>query len=327
MQINKIGAIEPKFKSNNKSNRFGYDDLISQERRDFLRENILNHSMPYYSILENNGRLEKYQLEKLIGTLYGEKMNQDSLQSMLQRIKQHKINANKYENIQADNSVNRKLIEDLPLWNLAVVSDKLGIYRGQSLQGNWEALKVIKKAGIGRVVDLAGYENLEADCKELGLEYLHYPMSPYLFMNNSMFKSEEENKLKFFNQSRLFGYKNKQQQIYINKMMDNWHKDKNKEIDSFIKFIQFMQKGKLYIGCEWGTYTTDNALMLNCFFNPHHIRIPHDRYISSNNRIYIKRVEKLYKNFTAEHKEAMGWTKEFEKRVQEKFKIFSRIFL
>ena len=318
MQINQIRAMEPTFTSNNTKCRFGYDDLISQERRDFLRENILNHSMPYYSILENNGRLEKYQLEKLIGALYGQKINQDSLQSILQQIRRTKTKTEIQGGTNPEGTINHKLIEDLPLWNLELVSYDLGVYRGQSLQGDWSSLKTIKQAGIERVVDLVGYDNLEADCKELGLEYHNYPMSPYLIMNNSMFQSEEENKLKFFNQSRLFGYKNKQQKVFREEMMNIWRKNKNKEINDFTKFIQFMQKGKLYIACECGTYTTDNALMLNSFFNPLYIKSP--KYLTTNNRIYLQRVQKLYQNFTTKHKESMGWTESFEKLIKDKLK-------
>lgn len=322
MQINKIRAIEPTFTSNNTKHRFGYDDSISQERRDFLREDVLNNSIPYYNILENSGRLEKYQLEKLIGALYGQKMNQDSLQSMLQRIRNSKRTVVMQEDVKQSGSLNHKLIEDLPLWNVVLVSEKLGVYRGQSLQGDWGSLKTVQKAGIERIVDLAGYENLEDDCKDLGLEYHNYQMSPYLFMSNAMFQSEEENKLKYFNQSRLFGYKNEEQKKYRDRMMGVWHNAKNEEIDKFVKFIRFMQKGNLYIACEWGTYTTDNALMLNSFFNPLYVRAP--KFITQNNRIYLQRVQKLYQNFTAEHKELMGWTKEFDKATAEKLKRIIR---
>ena len=39
-------------------------------------------------------------------------------------------------------------------------------------------------------------------------------------------------------------------------------------LNNFVKFIQTMQKDYVYIGCEYGKYKTDNALMVNKFFNP-----------------------------------------------------------
>lgn len=317
MYINKIRTNNPQF-SSNKKNVFGFDDAISQERREFLRDHFLNETIPYYSILEGKNRLEKYELEKLMGSLYGQKLNQDSMQSILQVIHRKKINYLPSQIVQTfNNKIDHKMMEELPLWNLDLVSEKLGVYRGESLQGNLIYLKTVQKAGIQRIVDLAGYENLEEDCKELGLEYHYYPMTPHLFfINNPMFKSEEEMKTKFFNQSRLFGYKNKAQQIYKDTQLKAWRKNKDKEIDKFIKFIQFMQKGNLYIGCEWGTYTTDGGLMLNYFFNP--LFQGTSEYLSPDNKIHLCEVRKLYNNLTSEHKKMLGWTKEFDTATAKK---------
>ena len=105
-------------------------------------------------------------------------------------------------------------------------------------------------------------------------------------------------------------------------MMTDWEKNKNAEIDEFVSFIQEMKKGNLYIGCEYGTQTTDNALMLNAFFNPMYVRTK--KYVTSYNIIYTKKLEKLYKNLTQEHKERMGWSKEFEAGLVENLKAISR---
>lgn len=319
MRINKIKPVDLKFTSNNIINNFGFDDSISQEKRTFLRENILEKSMPFYNVFENSKRLEKYELQKLICSLCGYKLNQDSLQNIFKNLHQTQITNENISNPMPTESVSNELIENLPLFNLDLVSKKFDVYRGESLQGNFNALKTLKNAGIERIVDLIGYENLKEDCNVLGLDYFKYPMSPYLFMQNDMFKSEEECKQKFLNHCRGFGENEKTTKIYITKMMNIWQKNKDLEIDKFVKFIQTMQKGKLYIGCEYGTYTTDNALMLNAFFNPAYIR--QKRYITSNNRIYLKRLEKLYKNFSPQHKQAMGWNSEFEKKVIERLKL------
>ena len=71
-----------------------------------------------------------------------------------------------------------------------------------------------------------------------------------------------------------------------------------------------MQKGHLYIGCEYGTYTTDNALMLNAYFNPLYIKC--SKYVTPYNKSLTNRLINLYQNLSTEHKNLMGWTKDFD---------------
>lgn len=54
------------FKANDEPNYIAYDDAISKQRRDFIRENYNNEHMPYYSIYEKEHRLDNYQLNQLI---------------------------------------------------------------------------------------------------------------------------------------------------------------------------------------------------------------------------------------------------------------------
>lgn len=317
MKINNINNFTPSLKSNDKN--FGYDDSISHERRSYLREHILENTMPYYEILENSKRLEKYELKKLISSLCGQKFNQDSLQNIFKQI-QHSTTSSPKTNSTlnfADN-VNSDLIENLPLYNLELISKKMDAYRGESLVGNSYALEILKRAGIERIIDLIGYEYLKDDCARLGLEYHCFPMNPLSLNQKAMFKTKEENKQTFFSHCRRFGYQGKNAKDYIQKRLSSWEENKNKELDEFVKFIQTMQKGKLYIGCEYGTHTTDNTLMLNAFFNPAYINTK--KYITSFNYIYVKKLEKLYQNLTPEHKKLMGWTREFDKQVAHKVK-------
>ena len=143
MQINIIKNTSLNFCADNNAKTFGYDDRISQERRDFLREDILERSMPNYNILENNGRLEKYELKKLISTLCGQKLNQDSLIDIFKQFyhpnQNIKIPLLKKENVVVD----YEMIETLPLYNLDIVSKKMDVYRGESLNDNLHALKIL----------------------------------------------------------------------------------------------------------------------------------------------------------------------------------------
>ena len=290
-----------------------------------MREHILENSMPYYNILECSSRLEKYELKKLISSLCGQKLNQDSLQNIFKQI-QHSTTSSPKTNstLNFTDNVNSDLIENLPLYNLELISRKMDAYRGESLVGNSYALEILKRAGIERIIDLVGYEYLKDDCARLGLEYHCFPMNPLSLTQKAMFKTKEENKQTFFSHCRRFGYQGKNAKDYIQKRLSSWEENKNKELDEFVKFVQTMQKGKLYIGCEYGTHTTDNTLMLNAFFNPAYINTK--KYITSFNHIYVKKLEKLYQNLTTEHKKLMGWTREFDKQVAHKVKQNYRFY-
>lgn len=69
MKVYRINQYIPNFKSQDKPKVFGYDDEISKQRRAAIREHYSNQTMPYYGILEKEGRLEKYELDKLIDDL------------------------------------------------------------------------------------------------------------------------------------------------------------------------------------------------------------------------------------------------------------------
>lgn len=323
MRINNIKNIQQTcFTSSDEKHKFGFDDSISHGKRAFLRADILEKTLPYYDILENNGRLEKYELRKLISSLCGQKLNQDSLQDIFKQLyytnKDIKTPSEKKENIPVDFD----MIETLPLYNLDIVSEKMNVFRGESLNDNIYALKILKQAGLERVVDLIGYDTLKDDCSIVGLEYYSYPMTPYSFNQKAMFKTEEENKKNCLFVCKRYGYTGKVAKDYVRKVLEEFEKNKTAELNEFVKFIQNMQKGKLYIGCEYGTQTTDNALMLNAFFNPMYVRTK--KYVTSYNIIYTKKLEKLYKNLTQEHKERMGWSKEFEAGLVENLKAISR---
>lgn len=320
MYIQRVSNGSPKFQSN--INKFGDDDLISQARRNWLRENIVDNSMPYYEIIGQEKRLEEYELKKLVASLCGQKLNQDSLNTVFQKLKPRNSEVSKRVSVPKESLLNDEAIENLSLMNIALVSKKLGVYRGQTLNGNFYALNVLKQAGIERIVDLAGYEELEETCKKMGLEYLYYSTPPYYFIQGQMFKTEEICKNNAIRQSLLFNYTKEETETFVNRSVERWHKFLEEEINDFIKFIQTMQKGNLYIGCEFGTYTTENALMLNAHFNPLFLR--GQKFISTYNRVLTPKLINLYKNLTIEHKQLLGWTKEYDQLVLKRLQSYVR---
>lgn len=91
--------------------------------------------------------------------------------------------------------------------------------------------------------------------------------------------------------------------------------------EELIRFINTINKGDYYIGCWWGTDTTDKAILVNKLFNP-------DNKISSQTKIErdkdhnydycMSMAAMIAEGLTKEDKQALGWTPEFEKNFYER---------
>lgn len=276
MKISCINAYKaPAFKSQNPDGEFvlGYDDEISKMRRQHIREHYYDDIMPYQSIYEREKRLEEFELNKLIGSLLGKKLNTGASSG---EIKQKPVNPNE---------INSELMYKLSVYNVKP------IYGTNSWRGS-TALKdsdliLLKKAGIKTVIPLSYGGVLEESCKKYDLNYLYFDSDFDMFYNDAF----------------------------------KWKGCTNNFIDKFVKFIQTMQQDNVYVGCEFGTNRTDNMLMLNNFFNPYAKNTK--TYINRLNSCYIPSLQTFVQNMTQEHKNAMGWTKEFEKEVLAKISKYA----
>lgn len=277
MKISCINAYKaPAFKSQNPDGEFvlGYDDEISKMRRQHIREHYYDDIMPYQSIYEREKRLEEFELNKLIGSLLGKKLNTGASSG---EIKQKPVNPNE---------INSELMYKLSVYNVKP------IYGTNSWRGS-TALKdsdliLLKKAGIKTVIPLSYGGGLEESCKKYDLNYLYFDSDFDMFYNDAF----------------------------------KWKGCTNNFIDEFVKFIQTMQQDNVYVGCEFGTNRTDNMLMLNNFFNPYAKNTK--TYINRLNSCYVPSLQTFVQNMTQEHKNAMGWTKEFEKEVLAKISKYAK---
>ena len=277
MKISCINAYKaPAFKSQNPDGEFvlGYDDEISKMRRQHIREHYYDDIMPYQSIYEREKRLEEFELNKLIGSLLGKKLNTGASSG---EIKQKPVNPNE---------INSELMYKLSVYNVKP------IYGTNSWRGS-TALKdsdliLLKKAGIKTVIPLSYGGVLEESCKKYDLNYLYFDSDFDMFYNDAF----------------------------------KWKGCTNNFIDKFVKFIQTMQQDNVYVGCEFGTNRTENMLMLNNFFNPYAKNTK--TYINRLNSCYVPSLQTFVQNMTQEHKNAMGWTKEFEKEVLAKISKYAK---
>ena len=152
------------------------------------------------------------------------------------------------------------------------------IFRGQTLVDKPCELFNLKDKGIQTVIDLVGYgDSYSKKVADAGMKYYCYP-------------------------------------IY-----DNWWNrfdfSDRAYIDDLVKFLEKMQEGNIYIGCQHGSNDTDIALILNNFFNPKledkcKTEIPPSDFEYNLNAVYDA--------LTKKDKIKLGWTKEFEQRLIKK---------
>ena len=135
-----------------------------------------------------------------------------------------------------------------------------------------------------------------------------YNISKIEGMQNSYRGPREYSDIKILEQLKL-------KLVFADNVVDDviWDMDTNK----LVKFIKTMQSDNIYIGCMFGTDRTDEALLINQYFNP---------LSKDTNKYHINGIgtlgvfEDICNNLTLEQKKEMCWTQEFETKLRKKIK-------
>lgn len=289
MKVNPIKSFTFKANNFNEDNTLGYDDEISQSRRKFIREHYDSYRMPYQSIYETEGRLSEYRLNNLINTL-----------------------TNK------PRKVDYSSIISLPVPNIRYIGNNS--YRGASMVDKPECLQVLKDAGIKHVISLYYSPEYEKAVKQTGLDYHCFNMKHRneeegLWYNDvCCSKQSYENSLK-----SLFG----DDKNAIKIRLEAYDRDSRGPIDELVGFVKRMQEGYCYVGCEFGTNTTSDALVyINRAFNPQD-----GRELEFFDYYKADCLRNLYDKLTVNDKKLMGWTKQFDLNFLPKLEIAEKAFL
>ena len=269
-------------------NIMGYDDEPSQNVRNAIREWHKIYSMPYQSIYEKEYRLTDYQLGKLLKPL-----------------------------INKSEAIDYSTIMSLPIYNVQPIDSKQSCFRGATLVNKPECLEIIKKCGIERVVDLIGYTKYKHSAISRDLEYYspNFGKMTSVVWSEPAFQTQNEfikNELQFLT------FKERNDPKVIENIKKKYPEESKNSVAEFVEFIKVLQKGRYYIGCEFGTDRTRAYLLLNDVFNPKadiktELKLKNYAAVFEMDNMY-----KLYKKLTPEHKKQLGWTKEFEKNVLER---------
>ncbi len=155
---------------------------------------------------------------------------------------------------------------------------------------------------------------------------------PPIIKNKNLPKADLE-KLKSYNISKIEGMQNsyrgprvysdikileplKLKLVFADYVVD----DVMQEMDTnkLVEFIKTMQSDSIYIGCLFGTDRTDEALLINQYFNP--LSRDTNRYpINGIGTLGV--FEDILNKLTPVQKKEMCWTQEFETKLRKKIKF------
>lgn len=260
----------------------GYDDSVSKQRRKNIRIWQETYYTPYKSIYEKECNLSEYDMKQLLNNL----------------LKKPKV-------------VDWGKVTGIDAYHVRSVDDTETCYRGSTLAHKPKALQTLKEAGIERVIDLVGYYGYNKAVKEAGLEYYcpKFGRGQLGIWEEEAFITKGE-----FLAKEIMCYtpieleKNRK---YLENRVQAFEKHSKDSVKRFVEYIKVMQKGYYYIGCEYGTYKTDDYLLLNTVFNPK----ANGTDIPYRDMFKLDFMKNLYNKLTPEDKKRMNWTKEFDESV------------
>lgn len=306
MKISPINRTPISYKGYEKEEVLAYDDPSLKAAREKMRENILADVIAE----ENMDRvLEEWHFNKMIDNLIALNRNSDSYFKPLPK-KSSNITTILFEDPKFQKAYERhRIMEKMPTFGVDFLDGVENSYRGSMPERRYakEASEILKEAGVKTVVDLVGV-GIGDIIEEEGLEYVYIP-SELLTSDADMYKTTEDAKNTAMSYLKYVGLDEDTLREEIRCAIDNHQENMLKEKEILIKYIQTMQKDNLYVGCDYGKYRTDRALILNTFLNPK----AGERYCNIHaNEVLVFFLLNLYENLTPEDKARMGWTKEFD---------------
>ena len=290
MRIHSIYNTRIAFKSRNYEDDgiLGFDDKHSQDVRQSIRDWQKIYYTPYQSLYEKECNLSEYQMNQLLSSL-----------------------------MQKPKTVDYSKVTGIDAYNVrSVEGTDETCYRGSTLVDTPEALKTLKNAGIERVIDLVGYYYYDKKVKEAGLEYYCPDFGRGqlgIWEEEAFFTTEDVIRKETYFYTPIDLEKNKK---YLEELAKRQEIYSRRSVERFVDYITTMQKGYYYIGCEYGTYKTDDFLLLNEYFNPKvEANVPRGAMFK------LDMMQTLYEKLTPEDKKRMGWTKEFDENVPKRIQM------
>ena len=272
----------------------GFDDSVSSQRRESIREHLETQARLVYQ--------KYYELPK----------SDDEMEQML-----------KSWGLKVNHTTKEIIIPP----DLNFISLGNNNFRG-ALPRSFNDYKGLKEAGITTIISATPRSGIKEAVEKNRMNFIElvakHPIiiggEDYIF-DDFAFNEEEYYMRKKVSDYESYGRYDKEysSKEFIDKMLEkerNIFRTRNRYfIEDLIKAVKAWQKGCCFIGCEFGTNMTSNAISVIDAFNPK------GKGIASNYLSFLEQdcVGILYKKLTPQDKQLMGWTREFESSFLKRF--------
>ena len=200
-----------------------------------------------------------------------------------------------------DNFDSSIIYNEVNAYSKRCISDEVRAYRG-SMVDDEDDIDALKRAGIKTLIDLRGFSKKDIE----GItHFTKLNTADTSFWTQPAFYKKDryiDNKL---SQYRRYGFS--QEQLDQDKIMldKEWEESKEKVVNTLVEYVDLVNQGKFYIGCNYGTHATTEAIALNNAINPKTELI--GGYVDS---LWADRFLSLLGNFNDEDKKRLGLTPE-----------------
>lgn len=222
----------------------------------------------------------------------------------------HSMRSKMYQDIfgagihrETDNETNNaKTLFDVYILNFHSLGNSS--YSGECLANKPDYFKLLKASGVKRIIDLIDKPEVKQACEEYNLEYYFYDMN-VKYGTYSIFQDMKQ----LIKQKKEELYKQGLSKIDFDNAIKDYINTVGEENTQYVrglkKLIDIVNEGCFYMSCQYG-YRTENCLSLATLFNPSW-RGPR----LAPTKEFVQRIENMFKNLTAEHKEILGIDEEY----------------
>lgn len=192
------------------------------------------------------------------------------------------------------------LRKELDTFNRKCISDEVQGYRG-SMDLSPYTIDVLKRAGVKTIIDLRGGEEKQFD----GIKHFtKLRTTDPSFYQEPHFQTKEAYVRTKIDKFRRYGFSEEELKKDTIRENQNWEESKANFVDILVEFVDLVNQGCFYMGCEYGTESTSEAIALNNAINPKAELIGYTPRRAAHNCLILLR------NLNDEDKQRLGLTPE-----------------
>ena len=192
--------------------------------------------------------------------------------------------------------------------NKRVIANNIHAMRGAMVDDE-DDIEILKKAGVKTIIDLRAGQEKDYD----GIKHFTKLCTAHSsFGENPAFMTKKgyvDHKVARY---RRYGFDKETLKKDAIRVAEEWEEEKAKLVDILAEYVDLVNQGNFYIGCDLGTASTTEALAINNIINPK-VYLIGGRFSKNQACKYLN----LLQNLTDEDKKKIGITPDFYKdRIQ-----------